>query len=127
MLQDLRVCRTPHPPNRSVLHIHTAVEECEVVKLVSEIDMKTKEAKKAKYVKSGAMCVCRIVLEKPLCMETFQVWATAWPRGPGNAEPGAMATHSPLAGLGISARSPLRALPVNTLSGSTTHGSLYTA
>jgi peptide chain release factor subunit 3 len=56
---------------RSVLHIHTAVEECEVVKLVSAIDMKTKEAKKAKFVKSGAMCVCRIQVEKPLCMETF--------------------------------------------------------
>lgn len=56
---------------RSVLHIHTAVEECEVVKLISAIDMKTKEQKKVKYVKSGAMCVCRITLEKPLCMETF--------------------------------------------------------
>ncbi|KAI8464657.1 MAG: elongation factor-like protein [Monoraphidium minutum] len=57
---------------RSVMHIHTSVEECEVVKLVSAIDMKTKEQKKVKYVKSGAMCVCRISLEKPLCMETFQ-------------------------------------------------------
>ncbi|KIY92393.1 G1 to S phase transition 2 [Monoraphidium neglectum] len=57
---------------RSILHIHTAVEECEIVKLVSAIDMRTKETKKVKYVKSGAMCVCRISLEKPLCMETFQ-------------------------------------------------------
>jgi peptide chain release factor subunit 3 len=63
---------TPSPPTpRSILHIHTAVEECEVVKLVSAIDMKTKEQKKVKYVKSGAMCVCRITLEKPLCMELF--------------------------------------------------------
>lgn len=56
---------------RSVLHVHTAVEECEVVKLVSEIDMRTKEAKKSKYVKSGAMCVCRIQLERAVCMEVF--------------------------------------------------------
>ena len=56
---------------RSVIHVHTAVEECEVVRLVSEVDMKTKEAKKAKYVKSGAMCVCRIQLERAVCMETF--------------------------------------------------------
>ena len=35
--------------------------------------MKTKEAKKVKYVKSGAMCICRFTLERPLCMETFQV------------------------------------------------------
>lgn len=54
-----------------MLHIHTAVEECEVVKLISAVDMKTKEQKKVKYVKSGAMCVCRILLERPLCMETF--------------------------------------------------------
>ena len=54
-----------------VFHVHTAVEECEVVRLVSEVDMKTKEAKKAKYVKSGAMCVCRIQLERAVCMETF--------------------------------------------------------
>jgi len=60
----------PHP-QRSILHIHTAVEECEVVKLVSAIDMKTREVKKVKYVKSGAMCVCRIQLEKPIAMETF--------------------------------------------------------
>jgi peptide chain release factor subunit 3 len=24
-----------------------------------------------KYVKSGAMCVCRITTEKPVCIETF--------------------------------------------------------
>jgi hypothetical protein len=31
---------------RSVLHIHTIVEECEVTKLVHAVDMKTKEPKK---------------------------------------------------------------------------------
>ena len=31
---------------KSVLHIHTAVEECEVTKMVAEVDMKTKEQKK---------------------------------------------------------------------------------
>jgi peptide chain release factor subunit 3 len=31
---------------RSVLHIHTIVEECEVTKLLGAIDMKTKETKK---------------------------------------------------------------------------------
>ncbi|KAF8060481.1 Gspt2 [Scenedesmus sp. PABB004] len=56
---------------RSVLHIHTIVEECEVTKLVHAIDMKTKENKKVKYVKSGAMCVCRITTEKPVCIEAF--------------------------------------------------------
>lgn len=31
---------------RSVLHIHTLVEECEVTKLLYAVDMKTKEQKK---------------------------------------------------------------------------------
>lgn len=57
---------------KSILHIHTIVEECEVTKLVSVIDMKTKEQKKAKYVKSGALCVCRFTVDKPIVIETFQ-------------------------------------------------------
>ncbi len=35
---------------KSVLHIHTACEECEVTKLISEVDPKTKEQKKARSV-----------------------------------------------------------------------------
>jgi hypothetical protein len=31
---------------RSVLHIHTIVEECEVTKLLYAVDMKTKDQKK---------------------------------------------------------------------------------
>ena len=56
---------------RSVLHLHTVVEECEITKLVSAIDMKTKEAKRVKFVKNGACCVCRITVDKPICLETF--------------------------------------------------------
>jgi peptide chain release factor subunit 3 len=52
-----------------VLHIHSVVEECEIVDLIEEIDMKKmKETdpkkKKAKrkplFVKNGAVVVCRI-------------------------------------------------------------------
>lgn len=56
-----------------MLHIHTAVEECEITKLVAEIDMKTKEQKKAKFVKQGGLCICRISVEKPICIEAFTV------------------------------------------------------
>ncbi|EFN59534.1 hypothetical protein CHLNCDRAFT_29643, partial [Chlorella variabilis] len=56
---------------KAVLHIHSVVEECEVTKLVAVIDPKTKEKKKAKFAKSGAMCVARIAVEKPICIETF--------------------------------------------------------
>jgi hypothetical protein len=49
------------------------MEECEVTKLVAEVDMKTKEQKKSRFVKTGGMCICRIGVEKPMCIETFQV------------------------------------------------------
>ncbi|GLI61736.1 hypothetical protein VaNZ11_004162 [Volvox africanus] len=56
---------------KSVLHIHTACEECEVSKLVAEIDPKTKEQKKVKYIKSGGICICRITVDKAICIESF--------------------------------------------------------
>ncbi|MEW5299290.1 MAG: hypothetical protein WDW36_002320 [Sanguina aurantia] len=56
---------------KAILHIHTAVEECEVTKLIAEIDVKTKEQKKAKYVKTGGMVICRISVDKPICIEAF--------------------------------------------------------
>ncbi|KAL4431268.1 hypothetical protein ABPG75_006524 [Micractinium tetrahymenae] len=56
---------------KAVLHIHSVVEECEVTKLVAVIDPKTKEKKKAKFAKSGAMCIARIAVEKPICVEAF--------------------------------------------------------
>lgn len=42
-----------------------------MTKLVAVIDPKTKEKKKAKFAKSGAMCVARIAVEKPICVEAF--------------------------------------------------------
>lgn len=65
---------------KSVLHIHTCVEECEVTKLIAEIDMKTKEQKKCKFVKQGGLCICRISVEKPICIEAFTVSCCSLPR-----------------------------------------------
>jgi peptide chain release factor subunit 3 len=53
------------------LHAAAVVEECEVVKLVAVIDPKTKEKKKAKFAKSGAICVVRVAVEKSICIEPF--------------------------------------------------------
>ena len=33
--------------------------------------MKTREKVKAKFVKSGAVCIARVAVEKPICVELF--------------------------------------------------------
>ncbi|PNH09986.1 Eukaryotic peptide chain release factor GTP-binding subunit [Tetrabaena socialis] len=40
-------------------------------KLIAEIDPRTKEQKKAKYIKSGGICIVRITVDKPICIESF--------------------------------------------------------
>ena len=51
----------------AVLHIHSVVEECEIVELIEEIDTKRKKddskkkkPKKPRFVKNGAVVVCRV-------------------------------------------------------------------
>jgi peptide chain release factor subunit 3 len=59
----------------AVLHIHTAEEEVTVVKLCSEIDKKTGEAKPGpppRFVKSGALCVCVLKTSRSICVEKFE-------------------------------------------------------
>ena len=57
---------------KAMVHIHTACEECEVIKLLYEVDPKTKEQKKAKFVKQGQVCICRIQVAQAICIEEFQ-------------------------------------------------------
>lgn len=54
---------------KAVLHIHSVVEECEIVDLIEEIDMKKakvtdpkkkKTKRKPLFVKNGAVVVCRV-------------------------------------------------------------------
>ncbi|KAF8702152.1 hypothetical protein HU200_033079 [Digitaria exilis] len=65
---------------KAVLHIHSVVEECEIVELIEEIDMKKKkeaDPKKKKpkrkplFVKNGAVVVCRIQVNNLICIEKF--------------------------------------------------------
>lgn len=56
---------------KAVLHVHSLVEECEITALLARIDMKTREKVKAKFVKSGAVCIARVAVEKPICVELF--------------------------------------------------------
>ncbi|XP_062227316.1 uncharacterized protein LOC133925392 [Phragmites australis] len=63
---------------KAVLHIHSVVEEYEIVDLLEEIDMKKKkeaDPKKPKrkplFVKNGAVVVCRIQVNNLICIENF--------------------------------------------------------
>ncbi len=58
----------------AILHIHTAEEECTVVKLVAELDKKTAEAKPGpapRFVKSGALCIAIIKLTRSICLDKY--------------------------------------------------------
>ncbi|XP_022766215.1 eukaryotic peptide chain release factor GTP-binding subunit ERF3A-like isoform X2 [Durio zibethinus] len=58
---------------KAVLHIHSVVEECEIVELLQQIDPKTKKPMKKKvlYVKNGAVVMCRIQVNNLICIEKF--------------------------------------------------------
>jgi peptide chain release factor subunit 3 len=65
---------------KAVLHIHSVVEECEIVELIEEIDMKKKKEadpkrkkpkRKPLFVKNGAVVVCCIQVNNLICIEKF--------------------------------------------------------
>ncbi|KAF1874489.1 hypothetical protein Lal_00029916 [Lupinus albus] len=58
---------------KAVLHVHSVVEECEIVELLHQIDPKTRKPMKKKvlFVKSGAGIVCRVQVSNTICVETF--------------------------------------------------------
>ncbi|XP_031092941.1 eukaryotic peptide chain release factor GTP-binding subunit ERF3A isoform X1 [Ipomoea triloba] len=58
---------------KAVLHIHSVVEECEIVDLMQQIDPKTKKPMKKKplFVKNGAFVVCRLQVNNLICVEKF--------------------------------------------------------
>ena len=53
---------------KAILHVHSIVEECEIVDLLEEIDLKKrrdsepkkKSKRKPLFVKNGAVVVCRV-------------------------------------------------------------------
>ena len=58
---------------KCVMHIHTTVEEVEAVEILSQIDPKTRQPmkKKAMFIKSGAIAVVRMGVERAICIELF--------------------------------------------------------
>ncbi|GLT87698.1 hypothetical protein SLE2022_057640 [Rubroshorea leprosula] len=71
---------------KGVLHIHSVVEECEIVELLQQIDPKTKKPKKKKvlFVKNGAVVVCHIQILHNLEGLLFELkekqlqWEKSW-------------------------------------------------
>jgi len=57
----------------AIIHIHTESEDVTITELVSQIDIKTNQESKKKptFVKSGACVRCRMQVNKPICIETF--------------------------------------------------------
>ncbi|PNX99236.1 eukaryotic peptide chain release factor GTP-binding subunit erf3a-like protein, partial [Trifolium pratense] len=53
---------------KAVLHVHSVVEECEIVELLEQIDPKTRKPikKKVLFVKNGAIVLCRVQVEHAL-------------------------------------------------------------
>ena len=61
---------------KAVIHIHAVTEECEVVKVVHEIDGKTRKPKEKKkgaavFLKSGSLATVRIKTNGIICCEKF--------------------------------------------------------
>ena len=57
----------------AVMHIHTACEEIEVSKIISQIDPKTKKPmdKKVSFVKGHSIIICRMKAAASVCLEKF--------------------------------------------------------
>jgi peptide chain release factor subunit 3 len=58
-----------------VLHMHTIIEECNI-DLVAEIDRKTKEEKKVKFLRSQSRAKVVIKAGNNICGEKFEKFAT---------------------------------------------------
>jgi len=58
---------------KAVLHVHSIVEECEIMRLIHLIDPKTKKPirKKLLYVKHGAIVVVRILVSFQIIYDFF--------------------------------------------------------
>merc|ERR1712070_666622 len=57
---------------KAVIHVHVAIEECEIFKLYESTDPKTKKTQKApNFVREGMAVVCSIALARPTAVDAF--------------------------------------------------------
>ncbi|KAJ2712980.1 translation termination factor GTPase eRF3 [Coemansia spiralis] len=58
---------------RSVLHVHTVIEECKMTKLLHRLNERGQKSRlPPPFVKQGDSCIVRIETAKSLCIETFR-------------------------------------------------------
>ncbi|KAJ2078661.1 translation termination factor GTPase eRF3 [Coemansia sp. RSA 988] len=59
--------------HRSVLHVHTAIEEVGITKLLHKLNAKGQKSRAPPpFVKKGDACIVRVETAKPLCVERFK-------------------------------------------------------
>jgi len=65
---------------KAILHIHSVVEECEIMGLIHQIDPKTKKPirKKILFVKNGAVVVVRIQVGTQLSFHILERKGICW-------------------------------------------------
>ena len=56
---------------KAIVHLHSIVEECEILQILYEVDPRTKDKKKVKFVKSGKLVVARIQVGRSIPVERF--------------------------------------------------------
>jgi len=59
----------------AILHVHAVAEECQVIKLTSQINKKTgaRSKRAPMFVKAGAVITCVVEVEQAVCIEPFDV------------------------------------------------------
>ncbi|XP_004478029.1 eukaryotic peptide chain release factor GTP-binding subunit ERF3B [Dasypus novemcinctus] len=62
------------PGYNAVLHIHTCIEEVEIIALISLVDKKSGEKSKTRprFVKQDQVCIARLRTAGTICLETFK-------------------------------------------------------
>lgn len=57
-----------------VMHVHAAVEECTIEKLLAQVDRKTNQViqKRPKFLKPGMAAIARISVAQPICILPFK-------------------------------------------------------
>merc|ERR1712039_904519 len=57
---------------KAVMHVHVAIEECEVLKLYESMSLQSKKKEKnPRFVRESSVVTCSIQLARPTSMDTF--------------------------------------------------------